>query len=58
MEEFATHKGTRFLGQLDIDAMGEFRSGWKDGALSASKKLEGLFQICREKEVDHGKPGE
>lgn len=42
MEEFATHKGTRFLGQLDIDTMDEFRSGWKDAALSASKKLERL----------------
>ncbi len=42
MEEFATHKRTRFLGQLDIDTMGEFRSVWKDGALSASKKLERL----------------
>ena len=47
MEEFATHKGTRFLGQLDMEAMGEFRSGWKDGALSASKKLERLKAFFR-----------
>ena len=42
MEGFAAHEGTHFLGQLDIDTMGEFRGGWKDGALSASKKLERL----------------
>lgn len=47
MEEFATRKGTRFLSQLDIDTMGEFRSGWKDGALSASKKLERLRAFFR-----------
>jgi integrase len=47
MEGFAALKGTRFLGQLDIDTMGEFRSVWKDGALSASKKLERLRAFCR-----------
>jgi len=47
MEEFAAHKGTRFLDQLDIDAMSEFRNGWKDGALSASKKLERLRAFFR-----------
>jgi site-specific recombinase XerD len=47
IEEFARHRGTRFLGQLDIDAMDEFRSGWKDAALSASKKLERLKAFFR-----------
>jgi site-specific recombinase XerD len=47
MEEFSTHKGTRFLGQHDIDTMCEFRSGWKAGALSASKKLERLKAFFR-----------
>jgi integrase len=47
MKEFATHKGTDFLSQLDTDSMGQFRNGWKDGALSASKKLERLRAFFR-----------
>jgi integrase/recombinase XerD len=47
MEEFVTHKRIGFLHQLDIDTMGEFRSGWKDAALSASKKLERLKAFFR-----------
>jgi integrase/recombinase XerD len=47
MKEFAAHKGLDFLSQIDIDAMGEFRNGWKDGALSASKKLERLRAFFR-----------
>jgi len=47
MKEFVAHKGTSCLGQLDIDSMGEFRNGWKDGALSASKKLERLRAFFR-----------
>jgi integrase len=60
MKEFATHKGIDFLSQLDIDSMGEFRNGWKDGALSASKKLERLKAFFRfvMTEVDYRKPGE
>jgi integrase/recombinase XerD len=47
MKEFAARKGTGFLSQLDIDTMGEFRSEWKDAALSASKKLERLRAFFR-----------
>jgi site-specific recombinase XerD len=42
MEEFANRNQIKLLRQLNIDDMGEFRNGWKDGALSASKKLERL----------------
>lgn len=47
MKEFAALKGIGILSQLDIDTMGEFRSGWKDAALSASKKLERLKAFFR-----------
>jgi integrase len=47
MKEFVAYKGLGFLSQLDIDTMGEFRNGWKDGALSASKKLERLRAFFR-----------
>jgi integrase len=47
MGEFATRNGTRFLSQLDIDGMSEFRNGWNDGALSGSKKLERLRAFFR-----------
>ena len=42
MKEFPAQKGIGFLSQVDIDTMREFRNRWKDGALSASKKLERL----------------
>jgi integrase/recombinase XerD len=47
MKEFVAYKGISFLSQLDIDTIGEFRNGWKDGALSASKKLERLRAFSR-----------
>jgi integrase/recombinase XerD len=47
MKEFVGCKGIGFLSHVDIDAMGEFRNGWKDGALSASKKLERLRAFFR-----------
>lgn len=46
---FARDKGFRYLKQLDTQALTEFRSGWKDGALAASKKYErvkGFFYFC------------
>jgi integrase/recombinase XerD len=47
MEEFAANKGSHILGQLDIDKMVSFAGGWKDGPLSASKKLECLKAFFR-----------
>jgi hypothetical protein len=39
MEEFASYKRIQFLALLNIEDLSEFRSNWKDGALSACKKL-------------------
>lgn len=47
MLEFAIVKGLKLLNQLDIEALDEFRRTWKDGALSASKKLERLRAFFR-----------
>jgi integrase/recombinase XerD len=47
MKAFAADKQIQFLKQLDIDDMSQFRNGWKDGALSASKKLERLRAFFR-----------
>jgi integrase/recombinase XerD len=47
MKKFVANKGIGFFSQLDVDMMGEFRNGWKDGALSASKKLERLRAFFR-----------
>ena len=47
LEAFATHKGLRFVDQLDLPALTAFRSTWKDGALSSSKKLEQLRNVLR-----------
>jgi len=40
MNEFAQGRGLRLLRHLTVERLDEFRSTWKDGALSASKKLE------------------
>jgi integrase/recombinase XerD len=45
--EYAAGKGIQFLSQIHIDDMSEFRNRWKDGALSASKKLERLRAFFR-----------
>jgi integrase/recombinase XerD len=42
MKDYAALEGLRFLKELDIDAVGQFRCQWHDGALSAAKKLERL----------------
>jgi hypothetical protein len=42
MKEFASCRRIQFLGLLNIEDLSEFRNSWKDGALSACKKLERL----------------
>jgi site-specific recombinase XerD len=42
MQSFAERDGYRFLSELTVDVLSTFRTGWKDGALSGSKKLERL----------------
>ena len=47
LDSFATHKGLRFVDQLDLHRLTAFRSTWKDEALSASKKLERLRSVLK-----------
>jgi integrase len=47
---FAQDKGLRFVAELDLTLLEEFRATWKDGDLSKSKKQErvrGLFRYAR-----------
>jgi site-specific recombinase XerD len=46
-EEFAEDHGYLLLKQIDVDALREFRQGWKDGPLAARKKLERLRAFFR-----------
>lgn len=45
LAEFATSKGIRFCSQVDYQAISSFRASWKDGANSATKKLERLREV-------------
>ena len=44
---FSQNRGLRYLVELDLQTLGEFRSGWKDGARSSAKKLERLRAFLR-----------
>jgi hypothetical protein len=49
--EFTQDRGIKFVNELELDALTEFRAGWNIGALSASKKLErlrGIFKLVEE----------
>jgi integrase/recombinase XerD len=47
LDAFAEREGYRFVNQLDLAALTAFRSSWKNGALSASKKLERLRGVLK-----------
>jgi site-specific recombinase XerD len=47
LETFAADKGYRYIKQLDLAALREFRNQWADGAISAKKKLERLRSFFR-----------
>lgn len=47
MNHFAQAKGFCLLKEIETDALDAFRSTWKDGALSASKKLERVRAFFR-----------
>jgi integrase/recombinase XerD len=47
MKDFAKARGFRFLIELDLPAVGQFRAGWKDGPRSSAKKLERLRAFFR-----------
>jgi integrase/recombinase XerD len=44
---FAQNKGIRFVTELDLPMLQDFRSTWKDKSLSKSKKQERLRSICK-----------
>jgi hypothetical protein len=47
MEEFARNKGLRYTDQFDLGLLDQFRASWKDGPLSASKKIERLRSVFK-----------
>ena len=47
MREFARQRGLRYLTELGLQTLDEFRSGWKDGPRSSAKKLERLRAFFR-----------
>jgi integrase/recombinase XerD len=47
LDAFSEREGYRFVNQLDLAALTAFRSSWKDGPLSASKKLERLRGVLK-----------
>jgi site-specific recombinase XerD len=56
---FAEKQGLRYLKQLDLPKLDEFRSGWKDGPRSSLKKLERLrafLRFCERRKWIHDNP--
>lgn len=47
LKEFSKKRNVTSLLSLDVDFAREFRSSWKDGAISSTKKLERLRAFCR-----------
>jgi site-specific recombinase XerD len=47
LEGFAKQRGHRYLIDLDLSELSEFRSGWNDGPRSSAKKLERLRAFFR-----------
>ncbi len=47
MKSFAASRGLRFLDELDLNALSQFRTTWKDGPRSSAKKLERLRSFLR-----------
>jgi hypothetical protein len=53
MKDYASLAGLRFLRELDIDTVGQFRCKWHDGAFSAAKKTERIrasFRFAQRRE--------
>jgi hypothetical protein len=51
---FTQNRGIKFVNDLDLDAVTEFRAGWKVGALTASKRLErlrGVFKFALQRKL-------
>jgi integrase/recombinase XerD len=52
--DFTQNRGIKFVNDLDLDALTEFRAEWKVGALTASKKLErlrGIFKFALRRKI-------
>jgi integrase/recombinase XerD len=47
IRNFSQNRGLRYLKELDLVTLDEFRAGWKDGARSSAKKLERLRRFFR-----------
>lgn len=47
IEDFAKRKGLRYLKELDLPVLDQFRSEWKENPLSSFKKLERLKAFLR-----------
>jgi integrase/recombinase XerD len=47
LEAFAARRSLRYVKQLDLPTLRDFRNGWKDGAISGKKKLERLRSFFR-----------
>jgi integrase/recombinase XerD len=47
LDDFSKDKGLRYADQFDLCLLDEFRGTWKDGPLSASKKIERLRSIFK-----------
>jgi integrase/recombinase XerD len=47
MKSFAQSHGFLFLDEFDLNALGQFRTTWKDGPRSSAKKLERLRSFLR-----------
>jgi integrase/recombinase XerD len=52
--EFTQKRGIKFVNDVDLDALTEFRAEWKVGALTASKRLErlrGIFKFALQRKM-------
>lgn len=47
LQKFATDEGITLMGEFDLPLLRKFRNGWKDGPLTAAKKLERLRAFFR-----------
>jgi integrase/recombinase XerD len=56
---FAQNKGFRFIDEISVPALDEFRSQWADGPRSSQKKLERLrtfFRFCEDRDLIQKNP--
>lgn len=47
LEAFSIDKGLRFLDELDLETLTQFRNGWTDGPRTSSKRLQRLRSFLR-----------